>query len=160
MKALTTDERVVIKALETSSTCVVENGRVRGTMKVTNRSTLILRDIPSQTPEAEVKEIFAFESCRPITSMRSDIGDTWFVLFENEEDAKHTLDCLKSLKRTFKGQVIKGRVKSETIVRSFYNVQNTGGPPMGIPMYPNPGLSPFFTGMCQTHSSLQRVSFF
>ena len=140
MEALTTDERVVIKALENSTICSVEGGRVRGSLKATNRSTLILRDIPSNTSEADVREIFNFDSCRPISSMRSDIGDTWYVLFESEDDAKHTLAELKTLKRTFNGQVIKGRVKSETILKgSSYYTQSSAGPQIGIPL----GISPF-----------------
>ena len=141
LKALTTDENVVTKSLEGSQICIVENGRVRGSMKATNRSTLILRDIPSDAPAEEVKEIFDFsgQDTRPITSIRSDIGDTWFVHFETEEGAKETLAELKARKITFRGNAVKGRVKSETIARSFYPVPSptaAGVSPMGMPMYP------------------------
>ena len=138
LKALTTDENVVTKSLEGSQICIVENGRVRS-MKTTNRSTLMLRDIPSDAPEDEVKEIFNFpgQDSRPIVSLRGDIGDTWFVLFETEEGAKETLNELKARKITFRGNAVKGRVKSEAIGRSYYPIQSptTAISPMGMPMY-------------------------
>ena len=46
--------------------------------------------MPSATEE-EVREIFNFDGCKPIVSMRSDIEDTWFVIMDSEEDAKDTL---------------------------------------------------------------------
>ena len=62
-------------------------------------------------------------------------------MLESEEDAKDTLIDLRIKKRTFRGQQVKGRVKSETIVRSFYPMQPT--PPMGPIMgYANMGYSP------------------
>ena len=90
-------------------------------------------------PESEVKEIFNFEGCKTISSMRSDIGDTWFVMMDSEEDAKDTLLDLKLKKRMFRGQPVKGRLKSETVVRSFYPVQAAPAmPPVGI----YPGIFP------------------
>lgn len=142
MKALTEDESVLRKALETSSLTVI-NDRIKANIKAAGRSTIILREIPSDAAEDEVKEIFNFEGCKPITSMRSDIGDTWFVMMDNEEDAKDTLLDLKLKKRLFRGQGVKGRLKSETVVRSFYPVQPS--PTMqpaifpGMPMpFPSP----------------------
>ena len=137
-----------MEALKQSTVCSIENRRIKGTLKPASRSTLILRDIPSNAPESEVREIFAFDSCKAISSLRSDIGDTWFVLFENEDDAKDTLADLKNQKRTFRGQPIKGRVKSEPVVRSYCPVQSPPSiPPLGvgIPMYP--GIPPYPTFM-------------
>ena len=78
MKALTQDEAFLVKALETSSVVAVADGKIRASnIKATGRSTIILREIPSDTPEEEVREIFNFENCKPIREMRSEIGDTW-----------------------------------------------------------------------------------
>ena len=122
MKALTEDESVLRKALETSNLTVIDD-RIKANIKAVGRSTIILREIPSDVTEAEVKEIFNFDGCKTISSMRSDIGDTWFVMMDSEEDAKDTLIDLKLKKRMFRGQPVKGRLKSETVVRSFYPVQ-------------------------------------
>ena len=76
MKALTQDEEVLRKALENSTVSLIDN-RIKANIKATGRSTIILREIPADTPEEEVRAIFAFDGCKPIVSMRSDIGDTW-----------------------------------------------------------------------------------
>ena len=135
---------MLINALEKSTVCVIEGGKIRSTatIKSATRSTLILRDVPSDAPVDEVREIFNFENCRGITSLHSDIGDTWFVIFENEDDAKDTLNDLREKGRTFRGKAVKGRVKSETVVRSYFPVQAApmGG---GMPMYPPGAIPPF-----------------
>lgn len=79
MKALTQDEALLRKALERSTINIIDD-RIKPNIKAAGRSTIILREIPSDTAEAEVREIFAFEGCKPISSMRSDIGDTWCVV--------------------------------------------------------------------------------
>jgi hypothetical protein len=135
MKALTEDESVLRKALETSTLTVIDD-RIKANIKAVGRSTIILREIPSDASEDEVREIFNFEGCKAVTSMRSDIGDTWFVMMDNEEDAKDTLIDLKLKKRCFRGIAVKGRLKSETVARSFYPVQ------------PSPSMQPaIFSGM-------------
>ena len=138
MKALTEDESILRKALETSNLTVIDD-RIKANIKAVGRSTIILREIPADATESEVKEIFNFEGCKTISSMRSDIGDTWFVMMDSEEDAKDTLLDLKLKKRMFRGQPVKGRLKSETVVRSFYPVQAAPAmPPVGI----YPGIFP------------------
>ena len=134
MKQLTTDENVVIDALKDSDVCVIENGRVRGLLKNTVRSTLILRDIPSDAPEAQVRNLFNFPNCAPIVNIRSDIGDTWFVLFDGEDDARNALAEMKSQKVTFEGNPIKGRVKTETMTPRSFAPQYTSAP--GSPRAP------------------------
>jgi len=117
---LTTDESVVRQALVNSTVTIIDD-RIKANIKAVGRSTVILREIPSDTSEDEVREIFHFEGCRPIVSIRSDIENTWFVVLETEEDAKEVLLQLMMKKRTFRGEKVKGRLKSETVVRSFYS---------------------------------------
>lgn len=76
LKALTQDEAVVRKSLVDSNLTIIDN-RIKANIKATGRSTIILREIPSDAPEEEVKEIFNYEGCKTISSIRSDIGDTW-----------------------------------------------------------------------------------
>ena len=78
MKALTQDEALLRKALERSTINIIDD-RIKPNIKAAGRSTIILREIPSDTAESEVREIFEFEGCKLISSMRSDIGDTWYV---------------------------------------------------------------------------------
>lgn len=77
LKALTQDETIVRKALVDSTVTTIVDNKIKANIKSTGRSTIILRDIPSDAPEEEVKEIFNYEGCKPISSIRSDIGDTW-----------------------------------------------------------------------------------
>jgi hypothetical protein len=123
LQALKTDEAAISQALETSTVAVIVDGRIKANIKGGTRSTIILREIPSTTPEEEVKEIFAFEGCKTILSVHSDIEDTWFVVMDSEEDAKDTLIDLRLKKRLFRGHQVKGRLKSESMVRSFYPMQ-------------------------------------
>lgn len=53
---------------------------------------------------------------------------------DSEDDAKDTLLDLRLKKRMFRGQSVKGRLKSETVVRSFYPVQ--AAPSMPPAIYP------------------------
>lgn len=129
MKALTQDEAIVTKALENSNISIVD-GKIKASVKAGGRSTIILREIPSNAPEEEVRAIFSYDGCKPISSMRSDIGDTWFVTMESEEDAKDTLLDLRLKKRTFRGNSVKSRMKTETIVRSFFPMQQQVSPPV------------------------------
>lgn len=138
LKALTQDEAILRKALESSTITQVVDDRIKANIKPVGRNTIILREIPTATPEAEVREIFNYEGCKPISSIRSDIGDTWFVQMDSEEDAKDTLLDLRLKKRTFNGQALKARLKTETVIRSFYPLQATpvipvGFTPMGFP---------------------------
>ena len=138
MKALTQDESLVEQALTTSTIVTLTEGRIKSNVKM-GRYTIILRDIPSDAPEEEVREIFNYENCRPITSIRSEMGNNWFITMETEEDAKDTLLDLRIKKRLFRGEAVKGRLKSESIVKSFYPYQPALPP---VPIVPFAGFMP------------------
>jgi hypothetical protein len=123
MKSLVNgDETIVREALKDSLVCpVLDDGRIKAIAKTGGRSKIILRDIPADTPEESVREIFNFDGCRHIVSIRSDIENTWFVEMDSETDAKDTLLDLKLKRRTFNGENVKARLKTEVSVRSFYS---------------------------------------
>ena len=132
MKALTQDEEVVLDAIKDSAIVLVVNGRLKAASKP-GRNTIILREIPADTPESDIREIFNYPGCKPITSIKSDIGDTWFVVMESEADAKDVVLDLKLKKRMFNGSSVKARLKSEAVAnRSFYPTTS----PMANNMYP------------------------
>lgn len=70
---------------------------------------------------------------------------SWFVSFESEEFAKDTLLDLRTKKRTFRGQSVKARLKTETVVKSYYPVQTA--PPIA-PVFPLMG----YPGYCDINS--------
>ena len=80
---------------------------------------------------------------------------------ESEEDAKDTILDLKLKRRLFRSQLVKARLKTETLVRSYFPVQSAGMAPgamfapssggMSFSMYPPsmPGFplgAPFIPG--------------
>jgi la-related protein 4 len=77
LKALTLDEELVRHALVDSTVVSIIDNKIRANIRPSNRSTIILREIPSDADEKEVREIFHYEGCKNILSIRSDIGDTW-----------------------------------------------------------------------------------
>jgi hypothetical protein len=77
LKALTQDEAVVVEALLASSLVTLIDGRIKSNAKL-GRYTIILRDIPSDAPEDEILAIFNYDSCKSITSIRSELGDNWY----------------------------------------------------------------------------------
>ena len=77
MKALTQSEDVLRQALVDSHLTILDNNRIKANIKAAGRSTIILREIPSDAPMEEVQEIFNFPGCKPVNSIKSDVGDTW-----------------------------------------------------------------------------------
>eukprot|EP00605_Chrysophyceae_sp_TOSAG23-4_P001578 GSChrysophyteH1.ASY1.ANO1.1733.1 assembled CDS len=149
------DESILREALSNSTVCPIsEDNRIRALVKSGGRSTIILREIPADTPEAAVREIFNFDAMmsRNITSIRSDIENTWFVEMDSETDAKDTLLDLKLKRRLFNGESVKARLKTEVAVRSFYSQPPpVAVPPIGaygqVPMPPYGGYGPNGSGV-------------
>lgn len=59
-----------------------------------------------------------------------------FVSMDTEEDAKDTLIDLRLKKRTFRGAAVKARIKTETVIRSYYPLPSAPVIPAGFPAYP------------------------
>lgn len=141
LKALTEDEEIIRRSLDTSIIVSVFDNRIRLNSDITSkqvgqRSTIILREITSDVSEDEIKEIFNYEGCKAIQSLRSDIENTWFVVMESEEDAKETILQLQLHKRCIRGERVKARVKPESKIRAFFPT-----PPQPlIPIVPMPFL--------------------
>ena len=80
-----------------------------------------------------MRSIFAGDDCAAIKSIRPDIGNTWFVSFENEDDTLKTFFVIRE--RSFRDQPVRAGIKSENLLRPTYNPAPR--PPMtAIPMVP------------------------
>jgi len=121
LKQLTQDTEVIIEAIKQSEqlTLTENDTMVRPSTQQKQRNTIILREIPADTQFDEIRTIFQGIDSE-ILDIRSDVGDTWFVVFENEKIAVDVLTQLTS--RTFRGSIVKARLKSETALKSFFPV--------------------------------------
>jgi len=104
---------------------------------VNARTTLILRNIPTDAPEAEVRALITGDKWPKMVGLRSDVGDNWFVSFETEDQTKTALEMAKGMK--FKDKSISCAIKSENLLKGL----QPGSPPKGAPtngMYAGPGM--------------------
>ncbi|KAG7394328.1 La- protein 4B [Phytophthora boehmeriae] len=133
IKQLTDNTALLVEAVQDSTVCSLNSAKdaIKPNIK-SERTTIILREIPSSTKPADVEAIF--EGCGDVASVRSDVGDTWFVTMNTESEAVNTLLALRSKK--FNGAPIKARLKSENVLKSFYPTQpaeNVIAPAVGAP---------------------------
>ncbi|RLN89429.1 hypothetical protein BBJ28_00001223 [Nothophytophthora sp. Chile5] len=133
IKQLTDNTDLLIEAIRGSTVCSLNatNDAIKPNIK-SERTTIILREIPSATQPADVEAIF--EGCGKVVNVRSDVGDTWFVTMNSEAEAVSTLLALRS--KSFNGAPIKARLKSENVLKSFYPAQpaeNVIAPAVGTP---------------------------
>jgi hypothetical protein len=124
IKKLTEDTELICAAVTESKICIVnaDKSAIKPAIKA-ERSTIILRDIPSDTKEEDVRAIF--EGSGEVKSVRSDVGDTWFVTMATEQEAVSTLLKIRTSGKKFNDKPIAARLKSENILRSFYPAPGT-----------------------------------
>jgi hypothetical protein len=119
IKALTEDIHVLVAAMKASDQVVVDEATlsVRPNFQL-KRNTLILRDIPSDASVDDVENLLSGEELpRPIF-IRPDIGNNWFITFENEASALMMLEVVRGL--TWEGNPIPVRLKSENLLKSVH----------------------------------------
>lgn len=146
VKRLTEDRALMMKAMkECKNIQINENEtKVRATEK-RSRNVLILRDIPQNTPREEILKIFEGDAeCSKPISVKSDIGDTWFVTFETEQDCMDTAMHVNLSGKQLGGKNISCRVKSTTSAR-FFTPSNKQAQPI-IPPSSWPAPAPGFPG--------------
>jgi len=113
IKSLTSDRELLLSALKDNKTFVLDPTHSWVTIrKQKERNVLILREIPTDTSVEEVKQIFAeFKDLPEIKNIHSDIGNNWFITFNNEDDCM-TAALKLSTEGKFKGKSLKVRVKA------------------------------------------------
>uniref|UniRef100_A0A7S4LGJ5 HTH La-type RNA-binding domain-containing protein n=1 Tax=Eutreptiella gymnastica TaxID=73025 RepID=A0A7S4LGJ5_9EUGL len=124
LRNLTTEVEVIKNALRGSTKVQLTEGPggeclIRPTLNTASRVTIILRDIPKDVPEAEIRQLFSEEK---VSHVRPDIGDTWFVTFATEDDCKAAY--AKCQDKTFRDEPVKARIKSENLLKNFLPVQS------------------------------------
>jgi hypothetical protein len=86
-------------------------------VNINARTTLILRNIPSGAPVADVTAFLEKAKLPATISIHSDVGDNWFASFETEEAAKTALEAAKGLK--WEGKTIGCALKSENLLKGI-----------------------------------------
>jgi hypothetical protein len=118
VRKLTDDLSLIADAMDGSTICALnaEKTALKATWKRPARTTVILREMPESAQESEIKDLFVGNDAFAVVSVRADVGNTWFVEFESEEGAKEAV--LYLAQKTFKGERLKARLKSENVLRS------------------------------------------
>jgi len=113
IKNLTSDRELLLSALRESNKFTLDPTFSWVTIrKQKERNILILREIPTDTSLDEVKKIFAdFTDLPEIKNIQSDIGDNWFITFNNQDDCMAAALKL-STEGKFQGNSLKVRVKT------------------------------------------------
>ena len=114
------DTAQLVASLSGSTEVILDESGTRIRPNMTNkRHTLIIRDIPTSTPEAEVIAIFNQPGAPRVVSVRSEVGNNWFCEFQDEESTMRALDWSRESGK-FNGESIKVRVKSESILKGSF----------------------------------------
>ncbi len=139
IRAITMDEDVILEAAETSSACIVTPNGIRPNVR-SERNTIILRDIPSNTDPKRVVAIFKDAGMEIPITVRADVGDTWFVTFKTEDDAMKSILELRA--HVFEGNPIKARLKSENLLRSIFPQTSPNASGNNVALLPPPPVPP------------------
>lgn len=125
IKQLTDSVELLVESILDSTVVVLNETKdaIKPNVK-SERNTIILREIPSATKPEDVQAIF--DGCGEVLSVRSDVGDTWFVTLASEDEAVKTLLALRN--KTFNDAPIKARLKSENVLKSFYPATSSHEP--------------------------------
>eukprot|EP00292_Cryptomonas_paramecium_P013218 CAMPEP_0113697578 /NCGR_PEP_ID=MMETSP0038_2-20120614/22213_1 /TAXON_ID=2898 /ORGANISM="Cryptomonas paramecium" /LENGTH=219 /DNA_ID=CAMNT_0000620607 /DNA_START=162 /DNA_END=818 /DNA_ORIENTATION=+ /assembly_acc=CAM_ASM_000170 len=113
IKQLTSDLDLVLASIKDSDKIVIDEAKRR--IKPTTiflRTTLIIRNIPSDADRDAVETFLVNGKVPKIVNLRADVGNNWFANFETEEAAKAALDAVRALKWNDKS--LGAAVKSET----------------------------------------------
>ncbi|KAF6201477.1 hypothetical protein GE061_003868 [Apolygus lucorum] len=131
VKKLTTDIKLITEVLRESPNVQVddEGQKVRPNHK---RCIVILREIPESTPLEEVKGLFSGKGCPKLISCEFAHNNSWYVTFENDEDAQKAYRFLREEVREFQGKPIMARIKAK---------------PMTMNRLPMPNVAPGMAGM-------------
>jgi len=122
IKQLTTDVDLIIASVKGSEQIVIDEAKKRiKPASLNQRTTLILRNIPSDAATDAVEKLLGTLKLPKIVSLRAEIGDNWFATFETEDATKNALELVKGLK--WQEKRISAAIKSENALKGL----NVGG---------------------------------
>ncbi|GBG25241.1 La-related protein CG11505 [Hondaea fermentalgiana] len=124
VRKLTESEDAIVQAISDSSVCELsEDGtKIKTLWKRPARTTIILREVSEEAKEEDIHSLFS-DTQFSVVSVRSEVGNSWFVTMETEDEAKDAIIHL--IGKSLHGQAVKARLKSEAI-RPLPNVVQPG----------------------------------
>lgn len=133
IKQLTSDLDLILASIKDSDKIIIDDAKRRIKPSTINqRTTLILRNIPTDAERSLVEALLDGAKIPKILNLRSDVGNNWFATFETEEATKAALDIVKTLKWGDKS--IGVGIKSETgLSLGLSSAQGT--PSSALPYY-------------------------
>ncbi|KAI8603433.1 hypothetical protein EDD21DRAFT_351864 [Dissophora ornata] len=116
VKALTDDLQKVVDALRRSNKVSVDaTGTMVKAITVDRpRTTLILRELPDDTEEEEIRAIFNEANCPAKLVTKEAVGNMWFIEFETASDALAMLNYTRG--RYLREVPIAARLKSNSVL--------------------------------------------
>jgi len=110
IRALTTKHAALLPVLKSNRSIIISSDfkLVRPNL-ATQRTVLILRNLPSGTTADDVKQLFAESKSKP-GKVRCEVADNWFLHFESAEETLTAYEHIKDNK--VDGKPIAARIKS------------------------------------------------
>jgi len=130
IKKLTNDIKLVTQVLRESPNVQVDVDGVKVRPNHT-RCTVILREIPDNTPQDEIQNLFAGANCPRIISCENSLNNSWYVTFDSDDDAQRAYRYLREEIREFKGNPIMARIKAKPMNRTTTTWRENNSKPAG-----------------------------
>ncbi|KNC47470.1 uncharacterized protein AMSG_02487 [Thecamonas trahens ATCC 50062] len=146
VKSLTTDRATLLQAMRASDAVVLseDETKVKPVFEL-KRNTIIIRELPEDVTEAQVKAIFDDPAAGKVVSVQAEAQNHWYVKFADEDITFSTFMWLRSQK--YDGKPIRCRIKTESLLQgaSPGAAKPAGEAPAGAPFVAGapPGGNPY-----------------
>lgn len=100
---LTNDINFVIKALKDNKKYTIDEENKKLKIQMNDRTTIMLRDIPEDTPQEEIKSLFG-EYATHITNLQPEIGNNYYVNFSTVEITQEAFNLVRT--KTFNNKTV------------------------------------------------------
>jgi len=147
MVALTSDQNLVAECLEDSKFVELSSDKTKLRPKEgKRRNRIILHNLPPETTDQEVKDLFAKGNFSP--EINPDVNNCWFISFDSPEEATSGLEFIK--KQKIHDKNIRARLKPEAQLRTIFSQPPPFIPQTpyvytpGMPFTPSPGWNPMY----------------
>jgi len=112
--AITNDVGLITRVLKENNKYSLDEEHNILKVQLSDRTMIMLRDIPDNTPQEEIKELFA-EYAEHIVNMQPEIGNNYYVNFDSSEVAQNAFNYVREKK--FRDKTVGCCIKSS---HNFY----------------------------------------